>query len=262
MKRVTVLILFLLSLVFGQINLEHTYSNGQICYVKLKNSGEKYYLFDKNGFKLRMYNLDHSVFKTIDIPVAYDAYTPQSVYLVAEDLFTSDNQIGALAIYYNSTNSSYKGRVFSENSNGPIIDIANCNYGSAVQTANGAKLITNEYVVSGSSVVYSSKVYSLPGSLPVSVGGNYNLPERIEIGQSYPNPVNGTITVPYELPAGENEGSLLVYNSLGQEVLNLRVDRNFSNLQLSSERLSAGTYIYNLKTAGKISESKRFTVTK
>lgn len=264
MKKTVILILFLFTMVFGQINLEHRYANGWVQYVKLKNSGEKYYLFDKNSFTLKIYNLDHSVYKSINIPVAYDGYTPWYVSLVSEGLFTNNDLICFLAMYTSNDNLQHKSRIITSNGSSAdvLMTLDSCYSASVVQTAQGTKLITNEYVDLSTTMSSFSKVYSLPSSLPAAVAESSNMPNRIEIGQSYPNPVNGTISIPYELPAGEREATLQIYNALGQEVLNFRVDNNFRNLQLSSDRLSAGTYIYNLRTAGNISESKRFTVTK
>ena len=52
--------------------LQKKYPRGMVRRLKLENSGEKYYLFDKSDEKLKLYNANHTAWKTLDMPVSPD----------------------------------------------------------------------------------------------------------------------------------------------------------------------------------------------
>ena len=53
----------------AQITLEQSYADGQgLSIIKLENSGQKYLQYDLTNQIVKLYNLDHSIFKTISLP--------------------------------------------------------------------------------------------------------------------------------------------------------------------------------------------------
>lgn len=77
MKSSIVIVAVLLSgfALFAQPVLETTYSSSAtIC--KLENTGEVYYLMDVLNKQCRIYNMEHSLYKTIALPI------PDGYYLI------------------------------------------------------------------------------------------------------------------------------------------------------------------------------------
>lgn len=257
-----VLLLWVMS-IFCQITLEHDYSNGQINYTHLKNSGEKYYLLDRTGLSLKLYNIDHSLYKDVSVPVAFDGYLPLFAYVVSEDLFTLNGEICFVCVYMHATDNTYKARVVSETA-GILLEIENANYANAIQTDNdGAKLITWHYSTTG--LEMSSKVYSVPGSVHqvTDIGDGWEaLPQTVKLDPAYPNPSNGTITINYKLPLSENIGKIIIYDLAGRKVSEYLVDKTFNNLKISTDKLSSGTYLYVLQAGDFKSQPSKFTVVK
>lgn len=80
----------------------------------------------------------------------------------------------------------------------------------------------------------------------------------------YPNPAYGgtTVTLQYELPKGETQGELILYNTQGAEVKRYKVDDTFNDLLLDNTQLQAGTYFYQLTTSKGRVGSKKMVVVK
>jgi len=79
---------------------------------------------------------------------------------------------------------------------------------------------------------------------------------------SYPNPTKGDAVVSYVLPASDYSGELLVYNILGEKVKSFVINNNYGNINISTQNLPSGTYIYVIKTATHVSSVKKILVLK
>jgi hypothetical protein len=99
--------MFSIIIVYGQITLQKTY-NYSTAVVKLETLGYKYYLMDVLASQVRIYNMDHSIFKTINCSVPNGYYLADIKY-VSENLFNSDSQIELAYTYYKyvPTSTSY-----------------------------------------------------------------------------------------------------------------------------------------------------------
>ena len=256
MKNAIMLLLLLLSLFANaQINLEKTYDTA-IYYVKLKVAGGKYYCFDRENKTIKLYNLDHSLFKTITIP-AYEQYNLDGASSIYQNLYTSDNRICYQALHSTSTGSGflYAARIIDEN--GQIIKDFGSGSSAALyveQTQDGAKLLLYKN--------NKTEVYSLPGTFDAIADEQSGLPNEITLANSYPNPANGAITINYELPKSVDAGELLVYNVKGELIKSYKVDHTFSNLCIPTTEWTTGVYFYNIKTHEGLSESKKLVIAK
>ena len=87
--------------------------------------------------------------------------------------------------------------------------------------------------------------------------------ENLEVGMSiFPNPSPGGLnTIKYMLPTGINNGEISIFDLSGKEVKHYMVDANFSDVVISENELTPGTYIYSLKAEGKLIESKKIIIT-
>ena len=86
--------------------------------------------------------------------------------------------------------------------------------------------------------------------------------QRGQFSNLYPNPSNGTVTLQYQLPEGEQEGELILYNMQGAEVKRYKVDNTFKDVLIDNTQLPAGTYFYQLQTNKGAVGTKKMVVIK
>jgi hypothetical protein len=107
----------------------------------------------------------------------------------------------------------------------------------------------------------------LPPSLPsfeddLSVGGEIT-PREFMLSQNFPNPLNPTTTIRFELPK-ESHVTLIVYNLLGQEVLTVIDEVRTAgkyDVRMDGSSLSSGVYFYRLQT-NNYASTKKFLLIK
>lgn len=266
---------FLSFFVFGatsqaQITLEQVYPDAResLFMVNLEISGPKYVFKseEENNRFLKFYNLDHSLWKTIDCNSFPQMTSPSgaivdvfSALYISETLFDCDDSIEFL--YISSSGIDKFTGIYKEDLTELLaVDDAAPTVRSSVpqqhrpiyNTPDGAKLIL-------SSNDGSASVYELPCSLSLGIDLR---PLEDELGAMaiYPNPaINGT-TIEYELPKDNDEAKIVITDMLGQEIKSYQVDSNFSNLIISKNEIPPGTYIYSLVTEGKLIESKKIII--
>lgn len=235
----------------AQITLENYYQDGVVKYVKFHNIGEKYFVHEKTNSKIKIYNLNHSIYKTIDIPASQPSqyYT---VLLLSDKLFNIDSDIEFVINNNKSTPEFFK--VYKEDGT-ELLSLQNFsvyeedNY--IFNTANGTKLVVG---------TDSCKVYNLGGSYIGSI--NRNNFKNGNIFDSYPNPTNNFTRIDYQLPSEINEGLIIIYDTNGNQVKFFNVDNSFDHLMLTTTDLQSGTYYYSLKTKNGISNTKKMIVIK
>jgi hypothetical protein len=87
------------------------------------------------------------------------------------------------------------------------------------------------------------------------------LPADFALRQNYPNPLNPSTTITYELPRASGV-RLSVFDMLGREVsvlVNERREAGVHKVRLDASRLASGVYIYRLQ-AGGFAQSRKFVV--
>ena len=110
-----------------------------------------------------------------------------------------------------------------------------------------------------------AKIFSLPGTLPAGIQEENKQLIAMQAGKvsnAYPNPNNGSTKIDYTLPHGVNEGEIVFYNLMGNEVKRFKVDKTFNTLLISTKDIAAGTYYYQLQTTGESSGGKKMVVIK
>jgi len=275
-------ILFLALLAFGltakaQITLEHTYTSAslisggnQLMFIKFEVSGERYVRVNRTGKTIDLYDLNHSLTKTIslnNLPVDWYGRIEDILY-ISENLFNTDSKIEFMNIHeYTDTagNSQFVTNIYNEDGN-----LLFCDTGAVAMirvnfeqqqmpiynTSNGTKMILSCNNGNG-------QVFSLPGTLSESIQeANNLLLAQSSISNAYPNPTNNSTQIDYKLPDGINEGEIVFYDLQGNEVKRFKVDRTFTTLLISTSDIKAGTYYYQLQTTEQNSEGKKLIVIK
>lgn len=79
--------------------------------------------------------------------------------------------------------------------------------------------------------------------------------------QNIPNPFNGTSSIKYYLPDGINNASIIFSNSIGQLVSKVGINKSGEGeLNLNSDGLASGTYIYTLYVGSRRIDSKKMVI--
>lgn len=148
-----------------ELTLENTYTEGYVSRIKLENSGEKYYLLDKINNNAKVYNQNHSLWKTISLPKPINAsYT--NIGVVSETQINPDALLEIGYSYSETVNGStqYEAKIINEN-NSVLLTVPNAKQLS-INNIEGLqnKLIVDILVISGTSSS-STSVYDLPSLL-------------------------------------------------------------------------------------------------
>jgi hypothetical protein len=267
----------------GQIALENTYAipnttkKSGLSLIKLDVSGQKYCLYDIQSKKITLYNLNHSVFKTINF-VPLTKYrtsntdsTTQIAY-ISENLFNNDNLV-ELVTFDGDWSSQVSGGSLSSmnifNEVGSVLfsgdSLMPCRLGDATNygvengefiynTTAGTKMILYSY----KNNTPAQRVYSLPGVLVTSIKKNN---ENYNNALPFPNPTNNSITLPYKLDSGK-EGKLVINDINGKILFEYKIDTTFDNVLIDTNTMTAGNYFYSIFSSDKKVSTGKFIVTK
>lgn len=268
----------------SQITLENNYViptnsyRGGLTSIKLDISGDKYLLYDYKAKQIKLYNLNHTIFKTINIPALPKYRTGNSdsivsISYITENLFNSDNLIEFVAYdgqFDTQLTTPYFGsmKVFNENgitifsgdSLMPCLKRDATYYGYEgkgdfiFNTTAGSKMILFSY----KNNIPSQRVYSLPGILVTGIQKNN---ENYNNALPFPNPTNNSITLPYKLDSGK-EGKLVINDINGKILFEYKIDTTFDNVLIDTNTMTAGNYFYSIYSSDKKVSTGKFIVTK
>lgn len=266
MKQLTFILALLISVSIhsqGQITLEHTYSSVSAAYINLPVSGYKYYVMDVANSQCRLYNNDHSLWKTINLSIPLNNVLYDIQY-VTENLFNTDDMIEMLYVSYNYNSAlayyTYDTRITNENGT-LLLSIPGGGYSYVYPAQTGSKLFIWVYNFSVSPSTVNTLVYSIPGQ---TTNGTNDSPanEPVSLRKAFPNPATNAVTIPYTLPANVNQAELKLYNISGNEVKSYTIDHTFDNLVVQTSDLAAGMYLYRIESGAFKSETYKLSVSK
>ncbi len=262
MKTTTFFTLFLLlfTALTAQVTLDKKYDFSTTV-VKLETLGYKYYLMDVPLGQCRIYNTDHSLFKTINCNVPSGFYLSDIKFL-SENLFDTDAGIELLCTYYKYNSSKdyyeYDSKIINEDGSQMIfIDGSLYNYVNKTGEKE-YKLFSYCYDFSVSPEKVWTNIYSLPGSPVVIAAINPNNPEILL--NAFPNPASQSLKVAYILPENVNQATLHLIDNSGKQVEQFVVDNHTDHLMLDVSRYQSGVYHYFIEYRNSRTESKKLVV--
>lgn len=245
---------------YGQIRLEYTYDYSGT-YTSLRYSGDKIFIMDVPASQCRIYNIDHSLWKTIQLAVPTNNYLYDIKY-VSEGLFTDDNRLALAYIYYSYNTatqvSSYNAKVITETGE-ELLSIPGCLYLYVYDmNDDGHKLLAYSYNFNVWPETVKTLVYSLPGGWATKAG----FPDKhhVSLAGAYPNPAKDYTIIPYEFPAGMAEGKIVLSDMRGNIIKTYHVDKHFDHLRIETSDLPAGVYTYTFITGEQLAGSGRVVV--
>jgi hypothetical protein len=277
-RYVTYLFLFCFSLAhksgFAQIILETSYpaASSKFYMVNLETSGTKYvYKNDAQGNRfLKFYNLDHSLWKTINcnvFPTTQHCGNPNTQYFfdalyISENLFDCDNSIEFM--YVSLSDCKWFTGVYKEDGSA-LLFADSCAPIIKINVPQQHRPIYN--TIDGTKMILSHKngranVYALPCSLSTDIDDFLVKKQDHSNFKAYPNPSYYETTIEYMLPNGVDQAEFRIYDMNGAEISKHTVDNNFSNLLISNRDVTPGTYLYSLVVKGQVIETKKIILLK
>ena len=271
-----IILIFILAFVINanaQITLEHKYDSAasynyctgnrcELMIIKFEVSGERYVKINRCGNTIDIYDMNHSLVKTISLALfpLSGGYLGDVLYL-SEQLFDTNAKIEFMY-----TNPPLYTGIYNED--GTLLFSDTCaplvyphwemQQYPIYNTSVGTKMILS--YTNG-----QAWVFGLPGTLSTGIqDGNTQLMQAQggSLNNLYPNPSTGKVTLQYALPKGEKEGEIILYNTQGAEVKRYKVDDTFNDLLLDNTQLPAGVYYWQLQTSKGSVGTKKMVVVK
>ena len=119
--------------------------------------------------------------------------------------------------------------------------------------------------------LYVGGAFDSAGGMAVNYIARWNMPdttvsvpsvkkkEAHYLGNSIPNPAQGTVTIPYYMPSG-TRGAIKLYGIQGALIREIEVNSGEEKIEMSLDGLSEGTYLYTLEMNGAVQQSKKMVV--
>jgi hypothetical protein len=255
-----ILFFFLFAGLNAQVTLDKKYDYSTSM-VKLETLGYKYYLMDVPLGQCRIYNTDHSLFKTINcnIPSGFYLY---DIKFISEKVFDSDAGIELLCTYYKYNSSKvyyeYDSKIINEDGSA-LVTIDGSLYNYINNTGETEyKLFSYCYDFSVSPEKVWTNIYSLPGSPAVSAKMIKNEPDILL--NAFPNPADQSLKVAYMLPENINQATLHLIDISGKQVEQFEVDNHTDHLMLDVSRYQSGIYHYFIEYGNTKTPAKKLVV--
>lgn len=262
MKKNILMLAWIISTVMAhsQIIKEHDYT-GSTTLVKLAESGDKYYTMDWSNNQCQIYNIDHSLWKTISLPVPAGMYL-YDVRHVSEKLFNLDSKLELAYTYYAYDSVlfyyTYETRVINEDGL-ELLAVPGASYSEVKSvTGSGTRMLAWVYDYSVLPYTVHTMIYSLPGQQasdgPGHEGGDF------KAANVYPNPARTYFTIPYRLPENVVTGELTLSDGYGKVIRSYAIGRAFSELQVSTSGWPRGMYYYRIRAGGMVSPAGKIMI--
>lgn len=143
----------------NSLTLENTYSGGHVERISLANSGEKYYLFASQSSQIKIYNSNHTIWKSINL--AMSGSSVMQYFEISETQINSDNLVEANYSFYNNSSGSrvYEGYIVNELGT-VLLSVPNAFF-VAINKVPG---LPNKIIapLSGSGALTANNIYEVP----------------------------------------------------------------------------------------------------
>lgn len=272
-----IIVLFTSIQAFSQFTLEHTYNDAGWCafanvngtqtagtklfyLVHLEVSGDKYVKINQITQLIDFYNLDHTLWKSINYagvslvsPYPETEKQASSILYISEHLFDTDDEVEFMYTYgaYSSQNSTWYVTTQIVNEDGSILFSRNAapfvkpsypmQYYPIYNTSNGTKMIL-------SNANGTAEVFSLAGTFTAGIATNNILNNAAEMSL-FPNPSmeGNMITINYTLPSNTHTANLFVFDTQGRQVKSYKIGNGMNSILVNPSELSKGTYFYTIQ---------------
>ena len=244
----------------AQITLEHSYyNNSTINPIKIEVDGDKYMGIDTLTFNINLYNADHTLWKVIPTHVPDSMYKYVYAYYPSKYLFNTDDNIEVIIFIQIS-------HVGGSSYIPPTYDIRVINELGTVLADYPGRIFQGLFPINGawkmhlhnSDATYHEEIYGLTGTYSgLRVKNPNSTATETEL---YPNPVENSAVLMYNLPMGTHKAQLNIYNSMGKIVRQSELTDQFDNVLIPKNELPTGVYIYKITSNDGVLDTKQFEV--
>ncbi len=245
MKTTIITILLVLAgyIINGQVKLEHSYNfSGTLTEI---DEGEfKYFVMDVPLNQCRLFNEDHTLYKTINLQVP-SGYFLSDVKFVSRKIFNEDDNIELLYTYNKADliNAEYiytYGMKVINELGTVLLNLSDGGFAELRTGSNGTKLLAYRYIWYDSYYLVYTNVYSL-GETTKSASSLLQPSMKI-----YPNPADETLHVELTDPSMLSGGIITISDISGRKVINRPLLPGAGHLSIGTDKMVPGTYILHM----------------
>lgn len=248
--------------------------------VKLTNAGYKLYDEDYPNNKVRLYNPNNSIYKTLNLPPTVNNYG--SIRYISDNLFNADSLIEFVYITTSTTNTNTT-RLYIMNESGNIfLNKDSCSLGPYNIVNDPTFMNSNSLFYDGVSIKLRIEkwagnygftkylVYSLPGSIPcidctngIITGymSTNNENPNSEAARFFPNPANNDLKLQYNIPSTAKDAVIKIFDIQGKLIEELKISPTQDYVLLPSDYTN-GLYVYSLIVDGKVIKNEKIILSK
>lgn len=229
--------------VFGQMNLEHSYTSDGSHWDIYSDNNTSHYLIGKGNNIFEIYNANHTLYKTLapNIPNSY-MYIPELLtdnYSISKRIFNTDDQLEFILTFLNNQDGQRLMLIINEDGN--IIKQFGNDYHSVYQVFHDAVSNQNKFVISKSSGTNTvTEIYTLPTSTLTTLEIQAQNKNKLS---AFPIPTNKILTI---TNPGNGGNKIQVYDVSGKMVLHKSFTSGEKNISIDVESLKTGTYLYTI----------------
>jgi hypothetical protein len=238
------LILAAANITVAQLTLENTFSYS-VSTAYIDGDGYKFYEMDTDNNRCMVYNLDHSLYQTIDLEVPENHYLYDLKY-VTNHLFDQDDGLEVCYTYYEyddaEQSSTYTTRVINHDGS-ELLEVPGAAYATLMTTSEEGDYRFVVYIYDYSVVpsTVETNVYSLSGQTT-----SFSDLPGLNTSKAFPNPAKEQLTIEYDIPGNIRQAQLIVYNARGQVMMKHPLDSESHHTIVNTSMLPAGTYLYRI----------------
>jgi hypothetical protein len=264
----------------SQITLDFAYpkaggpsiQNSKFFIDKFHVSGYKYVQINYIAKTIQLYNLNHTLYKTINIPGF--AGLSAGVMFITENLFDLDPGVEYIAADYTPNNKLWiideSGAQLFFRDSGQVSNAAwhSMENSTGIFTDGVSTKMMLSVVTGSTASVYKHEIYNLPGSIPCGActsgtlsGISVNPNDPIDDPKIFPNPATDQLRLKYKLPEGSHLAEMKIYDTTGKVVDEFKVTDTFDFIYLPTN-YNNGLYLYSLIVDGKVVKTEKIVLNK
>lgn len=245
--------LFAASFVFGQLTLEHAF-NSEEAYV-YSTATETYYFSLTADNKIKIYNQDYSLYKTVILPLPatyiHPSFSSNDIgydFTVSKNIFNTDNKFEIL-IGAQSPNFDFRYKLMLINEDGvllkdfnpdPTFSNVNFNvYHDSVSNTN--KLVVYNETQINNTYQTHTEIYALPTTVLSA-----KEIQAVNTLSAFPIPASTVLNI---TNPGTGAGKVQVFDASGKIVADQSFSGSDPKISIDVQNLPKGTYIYRIGNA-------------
>ena len=245
--------LFAASFMFGQLTLEHAF-NSEEAYI-YSTATETYYFSLTADGKVKIYNQDYSLYKTVILPLPatytrpfFSSYDLGYNFAVSKNIFNTDNKF-EIMIGAQSSNFNFSNKLLLINEDGVLLKdfnpdptIGNINFNVYHDSlSNTNKLVVYNETRINNTYQNHTEIYALPTTVLAA-----KEIQAVSKLSAFPIPASTVLNISNP---GTGAGKVQVFDASGKIVADQSFSGSDPKISIDVQHLPKGVYIYKIGNA-------------